>query len=299
MEDWYLYVLLCRDGTYYAGVSTDPIRRTEAHNTAKRGAKYTRSRRPVKLVWSQKCGTKSEALRSEYAFKRLPRAEKQRIIRGLPTPWTYRTPPKLPRRPIKIDMADVVEIAQRARCSMDWAHYAYQVHEKEVLEAVLWLKDRNRRKFLGIIGVDPEKEGQFLRLNDCCRWPLSLSRDGFGEFIRVDGDRPRAHRASYEMFVGRLEKGQVVYHACGNTWCVTPRHLRAGTYKEALEQRVKNRRNASGERHGRAKLTWDDVDEIRRCHKEGMLISNLALAFGVNWTTVSNVVKMRTWKRKR
>jgi len=77
---WYMYVVTCSDGTLYAGVTTDIERRIREHNTSKRGAKYTRSRRPVELICSIECDNRSSAQKEEYAFKKLSRAEKLRVL---------------------------------------------------------------------------------------------------------------------------------------------------------------------------------------------------------------------------
>ena len=80
MEDkWYLYVLRCGDGTLYTGITTDVSRRLEAHRAGK-GAKYTRGRGPLELVYQQPCASHGEALQMEYRFKQLSRAEKERRI---------------------------------------------------------------------------------------------------------------------------------------------------------------------------------------------------------------------------
>lgn len=71
----YVYLLRCADGTLYTGYTTDLLRRERAHN-AGRGAKYTRSRRPVTLVWWEEQPDKSAALRREAAVKKLSRREK-------------------------------------------------------------------------------------------------------------------------------------------------------------------------------------------------------------------------------
>lgn len=76
----YAYMLLCADGTVYSGYTTDPVRRTAAHNSGK-GAKYTRSRRPVELVYQERFASKSEALKREAELKRLGRGEKLALIR--------------------------------------------------------------------------------------------------------------------------------------------------------------------------------------------------------------------------
>ena len=79
---WYMYVIECADSTLYTGISTDVDRRILEHNTSKRGAKYTRSRRPVKLVYYQKYPDRSHAMRAEIKFKKLDRSEKLSKIKG-------------------------------------------------------------------------------------------------------------------------------------------------------------------------------------------------------------------------
>ena len=73
---YYMYVLYCRDDSLYCGVSTDPDRRLKEHNESSRGAKYTRSRRPCKLLFIQECKTKSDAYKKEAAFKKLRKPQK-------------------------------------------------------------------------------------------------------------------------------------------------------------------------------------------------------------------------------
>ena len=75
----YVYILKCADNTLYTGYSTDPERRTRVHNTGK-GAKYTRPRRPVELIYTEEFDNKTEAQRREYAIKQLTRAEKEKLI---------------------------------------------------------------------------------------------------------------------------------------------------------------------------------------------------------------------------
>ena len=72
---WHLYLLECVDGSLYAGIATDVERRFQEHLSGK-GARYTRSHPPLRLVESRAIGSRSEALRAELAIKRLPRARK-------------------------------------------------------------------------------------------------------------------------------------------------------------------------------------------------------------------------------
>ena len=83
-EVWYLYVLRCADDSYYTGVTKDPKRRLNEHNSTKRGAKYTRSRRPIKeMVVVQEFTCFGNALRAEREFKKLSRREKTVRLREL------------------------------------------------------------------------------------------------------------------------------------------------------------------------------------------------------------------------
>ena len=79
---WYFYVVRCCDNSLYAGITTDVDRRVSQHNTSKRGAKYTRSRRPVALVHVEEFTSKSSALKKEAQFKKLPKRKKEETILG-------------------------------------------------------------------------------------------------------------------------------------------------------------------------------------------------------------------------
>ena len=76
---YYVYLLRCADGTLYTGFTNDLARRLAAHN-AGRGAKYTRGRRPVELVYWESFSNKSSALKREYAIKQCTRKEKLALI---------------------------------------------------------------------------------------------------------------------------------------------------------------------------------------------------------------------------
>ena len=75
----YIYIVECSDGTLYTGWTNDLSKRLEAHNAGK-GAKYTRSRRPVALAYYESFRTKEEAMRREYEIKHFTRKRKQKLI---------------------------------------------------------------------------------------------------------------------------------------------------------------------------------------------------------------------------
>ena len=78
--DYFVYILRCGDGTLYIGVTNDLSRRLAAHRAGK-GAKYTRGRSPLELVYHEICPDKPTALRREWALKQLSRGQKLDIIR--------------------------------------------------------------------------------------------------------------------------------------------------------------------------------------------------------------------------
>lgn len=78
--NWWVYILLCKDNSYYCGITNNLPRRIQTHNN-KKGAKYTKSRIPVKLVWSFQVPNKSEALRLEYKIKQLSHDDKVKLCK--------------------------------------------------------------------------------------------------------------------------------------------------------------------------------------------------------------------------
>lgn len=83
---YYVYILKCCDGTLYTGIAKDVLKRLEEHNTSDKGAKYTKARRPVKLLYSEASEDRSSASKREYAIKKLSRTQKLELIqRGADT----------------------------------------------------------------------------------------------------------------------------------------------------------------------------------------------------------------------
>jgi putative endonuclease len=81
MSDWTVYMLRCADGSLYTGIAKDAGARVATHN-AGRGAKYTKARRPVTMIWSEPAACRSTASKREYAIKQLRRSEKLILCRG-------------------------------------------------------------------------------------------------------------------------------------------------------------------------------------------------------------------------
>ncbi|MDZ4221803.1 MAG: GIY-YIG nuclease family protein [Patescibacteria group bacterium] len=79
---YHIYILICTDKTLYTGIAVDLEKRIKEHNSGKLGAKYTRSRRPVKLVYSRRFRSRSSAQKEEARVKALPRKEKLALVKS-------------------------------------------------------------------------------------------------------------------------------------------------------------------------------------------------------------------------
>ncbi|MEL7186905.1 MAG: GIY-YIG nuclease family protein [Pseudomonadota bacterium] len=82
MPTYSVYIVECRDGTFYTGVATDVERRLREHESGARGARYLRGRGPLRVVFKSEVGDRSYAQRAEYRIKRLAREQKQALIDG-------------------------------------------------------------------------------------------------------------------------------------------------------------------------------------------------------------------------
>lgn len=83
MSRWIIYILRCADNTLYTGVTTDVERRLKEHNSTAAGARYTKTRRPVQLVYAENAANRSDACRREYQIKQLNRTAKENLIASL------------------------------------------------------------------------------------------------------------------------------------------------------------------------------------------------------------------------
>ena len=77
---YFIYILECSDGSLYTGITTDTSRRLKEHNFSDKGAKYTKARRPVKLLYEEPSVNRSTASKREYAIKKLTRLKKLQLI---------------------------------------------------------------------------------------------------------------------------------------------------------------------------------------------------------------------------
>lgn len=130
---------------------------------------------------------------------------------------------------------------------------------------------------------------------DCWEWTASRDRDGYGVFS--DKGQWRAHRYSYMLEHGEIPAGMCVMHACDNPPCVNPAHLRLGTNAENAAESAARRRRPHGVGNPNAKLTEQQVLELRARYSEGGVTqTKLAAEYGVSTALVSFIVTRKAWR---
>jgi len=149
------------------------------------------------------------------------------------------------------------------------------------------------------IQIDEKSASRFnsraKRINgDCVEWGGFIDRDGYGRFS-VNKVSRFAHRIAWVMANGDIPDGLLVCHTCDNRKCVNPAHLFLGTASENGKNAGSKRRicGTRGEKHGRAKLTEEDVKAIRL---DTRILRVIAEAYGVSNVTIFDVKTFKNWK---
>jgi len=113
-------------------------------------------------------------------------------------------------------------------------------------------------------------------------------------YLRKDGRQVYAHRLAWEVEYGPIPKGTCVCHICDNPLCINPEHLFLGTHTDNMNDMVLKGRTQHGERRHSAKLTEDQVREIRQCRYWPQ--RELSNKFGVSQSTISVILAGKKWK---
>ena len=122
----------------------------------------------------------------------------------------------------------------------------------------------------------------------CWIWMGRINCNGYGN-VEINYNEVRAHRLSWMIHYGLIPKGLYVLHKCDVRCCVNPEHLWLGTYQDNSNDAVKKGRLHS-------KLTWEDVREIRKIDKQGMLRKHIAKKFNVHPPCITKICNNLTWK---
>ena len=127
----------------------------------------------------------------------------------------------------------------------------------------------------------------------CWEWSGGRNDRNYGQ-VRFGGKMTRAHRLSYETYIGEIPSGMVVRHICDNPPCINPAHLETGTLADNNRDKAERGRATSGGRSWSAKLSESEVGQILR--QGGGSTRELAREFGVSPTTIRNIRNGVAWK---
>lgn len=157
-----------------------------------------------------------------------------------------------------------------------------------------------------------ERFWKFVNMTDgCWLWTGLVGKDGYGRIRPGTGTKKvRTDRFSYELHRGPIPEGMFVLHTCDIRPCVNPAHLFLGTSRDNIDDMVTKGRSLKGrdpfskcqeqrvrgERHGQAKLTAEQVVEIRRRRANGEICRSIAEAFGLSKKTVQYICSGKAWK---
>ena len=143
-------------------------------------------------------------------------------------------------------------------------------------------------------GLDAAEDGM------CWEWTRTHNGEGYGT-LTVDGRRVYAHRLAFELAGGEIPDGLDVLHECDNPRCINPEHLSAGTRSKNMadchargRSRIPSPR-MTGESNGSAKLTKEEVAEIRKAIERGEVQRAIGARYGVSQTLVSAIKRGRLW----
>lgn len=141
-----------------------------------------------------------------------------------------------------------------------------------------------------------------LKSDGCWKWLGAKTKNGYGVIRGNASGKPIfAHRFSYAHFNGCIPDGLLVLHKCDNPECTNPDHLFVGTQKDNVHDMMAKGRKPQvvglkGQLSPRAKLTWDQVREIKKMLSDGIKCASIARKFYVTPETISAIKHGKTWK---
>lgn len=141
--------------------------------------------------------------------------------------------------------------------------------------------------------------GWTVTASGCWEWNGGLSSKGYGG-LWYKGVNYKTHRLAYETWVGPIPEGLHILHSCDNPPCINPEHLRPGTNDENVQDKMNRDRHGygrmQGSRHGRSKLTEEEVILMRESHQNGIDAKQLAATYGVSPDHVRLILRRGVWR---
>lgn len=129
----------------------------------------------------------------------------------------------------------------------------------------------------------------------CWNWTGYIGTHGYGK-IGVDYDTKFVHRLAFEIWKHPIPNNMIVRHICDNRVCINPDHLILGTQQDNMNDKVERNRQAKGEKHGRVKLTAQDVREIKILLGFDISTQKVADMYNVHKSTIMFIKNGRNWK---
>jgi hypothetical protein len=193
---------------------------------------------------------------------------------------------------------DERSVEEKRQRRLDIQRRHYQRHREEI---AAWHKERRQRLAQeGIRPTDSVRERFWKNAptgDGCWEWQGRAAYNGYGILSHMS-TWVFAHRVSWAIHSGEDAGDKMVLHSCDNRRCVNPMHLRLGdTHDNIMDSVERGRWNRpAGEDHCRAKLTWEQVHDIRRRHLAGEVQKDLADEFGVGRSAIKAIIRNRTWR---
>jgi len=135
----------------------------------------------------------------------------------------------------------------------------------------------------------------------CWNWLGSIDSDGYGQFT-IGHNTFKSHRVMYILVYGKIGKDRLIIHSCDNPSCCNPKHLKEGTCKDNMIDKVNKGRdysgvqNNQGELNPNCKLTMEDINKIRFMYRNGGITQKqLAKKFNVEQAHISRIILKRSW----
>ena len=137
-----------------------------------------------------------------------------------------------------------------------------------------------------------EKKIEMIPECGCWIWMGTLALNGYGR-LWMNKKRQSAHRASWKIYNGSIPNGMGILHRCDTKSCVNPHHLFLGTNKDNTQDAVKKNRQLKGESHGCAKLSEQEVKEIR---KDNHTLRTIAIDYSISRRQILRIKQGKSWR---